>query len=67
MSNLSLARIMYGSSEGVRTASGLSFSSPSFHTMLSMNSGSSTAPQVHSSLTLQDLLHKAWLVLSTKL
>jgi len=57
MSNLSFARIMYGSNQDLRSSGWMSASAipsqPAF----------SAKP---ASLTLESLLHKAWLALSTK-
>jgi hypothetical protein len=66
MSNLSFARIMYGTSEGVRNGSGLSASTPSPQPEPSIRSSLFPASSTYSSLTLEDLLHKAWQVLSAK-
>ena len=66
MANLSFARIMYGTSEGVRTNSGLGPSDFSSQTALSTHSISTPDVRWHGGFTLESLLHKAWLALSTK-
>jgi hypothetical protein len=63
MSNLSLARIMYGTSEEVRSSD--RFNSPG------LSSISPAADQPNASgnqepASLEELLHKAWQVLSSK-
>jgi hypothetical protein len=65
MPHLSFARIMYGTSEGLRGDSGLSSFADSSRSMVSIHSGSS-ATQGHGRLTLESLLQKAWQALSFK-
>jgi len=66
MPHLSFARIMFGTSEVVRNNSGLGSSGASARTTFSPHSGSSPDAQMHGGLTLESLLHKAWLALSAK-
>jgi hypothetical protein len=66
MPNVSLARIMYGSSEGPRSDSGLNTSASSWPAARSSVASSSHGDETHDALTLEDLLHKAWQALSLK-
>lgn len=66
MSNLSFARIMYGTSESMRNNSSLGSSGYSSQTTFSNYSSSSPDARAHGGLTLENLLHKAWQALSTK-
>jgi hypothetical protein len=66
MSNVSLARIMYGSSEGPRSNSFLNSSGSSLPVAPSIVASSSHGSETHKALTLESLLHKAWQALSTK-
>ena len=66
MPQLSLARIMYGTSEDSRTSTGMNssvFSPGLTSSALEDSSRASAAPQQD---TLGILLHKAWTFLSTK-
>jgi hypothetical protein len=65
MHHLSFARIMYGTSEGIRSDSGLSSIAARWQPTLSLHSNS-PARQAHGLLTLESLLHKAWQALSPK-
>jgi hypothetical protein len=65
MSNVSLARIMYGSGEGPRRDHGLDSSGISFPAAPSFVA-SSRGSETHDALTLENLLHKAWQALSAK-
>jgi hypothetical protein len=65
MTPLSFARIMYGSSEGMRGGSGLSALGTTSRPALPVTS-SSMATEAHVPLTLESLLQKAWRVLSSK-
>jgi hypothetical protein len=66
MSNVSFARIMYGSSEGPRSNSGLNSSGSSWPAAPSFVASSSHGSETHDALTLESLLHKAWQALSAK-
>ena len=67
MSNLSFARIMYGSSEGPRSNSGLNSSGSPWPAASSFVASSSQgSSETHDVLTLENLLHKAWQALSAK-
>ncbi|HEY1470821.1 MAG TPA: hypothetical protein VGF61_17410 [Candidatus Acidoferrum sp.] len=66
MSNVSLARIMYGSSERPRSDSGLDTSGSSWPAASLFVAGSSRDSEPHDALTLEGLLHKAWQALSLK-
>lgn len=66
MPHLSFARIMFGTSEVVRNDSRLGSSGASTRNTFSVHSGSSPDAQTHGGLTLESLLHKAWLALSAK-
>jgi hypothetical protein len=66
MSNVSLARIMYGSSEGPRSNSSLNSSGSSMPVAPSFVACSSHGSETHDARTLESLLHKAWQALSTK-
>lgn len=62
MSNLSFARIMFGTNENISAAPRMSASGLS-----SVTSGADTlSGSDRVQLSLQELLHKAWLVLSSK-
>jgi hypothetical protein len=62
MPHLSFARIMYGTSEGFRGSSGLSYFADSSRSTVS----GSSATQGLGPLTLESLLRKAWQALSSK-
>jgi hypothetical protein len=66
MPHLSFARIMFGTSDVVRNDSSLGSSGASARTTFPLPSGSSPDAQMHDGLTLESLLHKAWLALSAK-
>jgi len=66
MPNLSFARIMFGTSEGARNNSNFGSSGASTRPTFSIPAGSSPDAQTHDGLTLESLLHKAWLALSAK-
>ncbi len=66
MSNVSLARIMYGSSEGPRSDYGPHSSGSSLPAAPSFASSASGGSEMHGVLTLESLLHKAWQALSAK-
>jgi hypothetical protein len=66
MSNVSLARIMYGSSEGPRSNSRLNSPGSSSPVAPSFVASSSHGSETQDALTLARLLHKAWQALSTK-
>jgi len=66
MSNVSFARIMYGSSESPRSDYDLHTSASSLPAAPSFVSGNSDGNEAHDALTLESLLHKAWVVLSAK-
>ena len=65
MPHLSFARIMYGTSEGLRGDAELNSFADSSQPMVSTHSGSS-ATQGHGRLTLESLLQKAWRALAFK-
>jgi hypothetical protein len=64
--NVSFARIMYGSSEGPRSNSGLNSSGSSWPAAPPFAVGSARGSETHDVLTLESLLHKAWQALSAK-
>ncbi len=66
MSNLSFARIMYGTSEGTRNNA--SHGSPTFSSQAPLPIHRSSSPEAHSEagLTLEMLLHKVWQALSAR-
>ena len=66
MSNVSFARIMYGSSEGPRSNSSLNSSVSSWPATPSFVASLSHGSETHDALTLESLLHKAWQALSAK-
>ncbi len=66
MPNVSLARIMYGSSEGPRSDYGPHASGSSFPDASSSVSSHSNGSETHDEVTLESLLHKAWEALSAK-
>jgi hypothetical protein len=66
MSNVSLARIMYGSSEGPRSDYGPHSSANSLAAAPSFAPSDSGANASHDALTLESLLQKAWEALSAK-
>jgi hypothetical protein len=66
MSNVSFARIMYGSSEGPRSNSGLNSSGSSWPAAPSFVASPSHGSETHDALTLESLLHRAWQALSAK-
>ena len=66
MSNVSLARIMYGSSEGPRSNHGPHAAGSSLPAAPSPVSNHSDGRETHDTMTLESLLHKAWEVLSAK-
>ena len=66
MSNVSLARIMYGSSEGPRSDYGPHAAGSSLPAAPSSVSSHSDGSDTHDELTLESLLHKAWEALSAK-
>ena len=66
MPNVSFARIMYGSSEGPRSNSGLNPSGSSWPAAPPFGVGSARGSETHDVLTLESLLHKAWQALSAK-
>jgi hypothetical protein len=66
MSNVSFARIMYGSSEGPRSNSELNSSGSSWPAAPSFVASPSRGSETHDVLTLESLLHKAWQALSAK-
>jgi hypothetical protein len=66
MSNVSLARIMYGSGDGPRSDYGLNSSESSFPAAPSFASSRSRGSETHDAPTLESLLHKAWQALSAK-
>jgi hypothetical protein len=66
MSNVSLARIMYGSGEGPRSDYGPHASVSSLPAAPSFASSASGGSEMHGALTLESLLHKAWQALSAK-
>src|SRR5260370_7044625 len=59
MSNVSFARIMYGSTEGPRSNSGLNSSGNSWPAAPSFVASPSHGSETHDALTLESLLHKA--------
>ncbi len=66
MPNVSLARIMYGSSEGPRSNSSLNSSGSSLPVAPSFVACSPQGSETHDARTLESLRHKVWQVLSTK-
>ena len=66
MSNVSLARIMYGTSEGSRNDYGPHSSGNSLPAAPSFVSSNSDRSDSYNTLTLESLLHKAWEALSAK-
>jgi hypothetical protein len=66
MSNVSFARIMYGSSEGPRSNSGLNSSGSLWPAAPSFVASPSHGSETHDALTLESLLQKAWQALSAK-
>jgi hypothetical protein len=66
MPNVSFARIMYGSSEGPRSNSGLNSSGNSWPAAPAFAVSSARGSETHDVLTLESLLHKAWQALSAK-
>jgi len=66
MSNVSFARIMYGSSEGPRSNSGLNPSGSSWPAAPSFVASPPQGSETHDALTLESLLHKAWQALSAQ-
>jgi hypothetical protein len=66
MSNVSFARIMYGSSQDPRSNSGLNSSGSSWPAAPPFVAGPSHGSETHDALTLESLLHKAWQALCAK-
>ncbi len=66
MSELSFARIMYGTSEGIRSSAGFSSSGTLSRPANSFGAGSDPGGRSNGLHALENLLHKAWLAVSTK-